>query len=146
MQEIGEQESPVVSELLSPYDINKSSLLWQAFDICQRLRFGRSSSPVIRQSSAEKVRVYQCCSDTVSDMINAVYHDKPFIFIKAVSDTVLAMINAVYHDKPFIFIKAVSDTVLAMINAVYHDKPFIFIKAVSDTVLAMMNAVYHDKP
>ena len=30
-----------------------------------------------------------------------------FEFIKAVSDTVLDMINAVYHDKPLIFIRAI---------------------------------------
>ena len=30
-----------------------------------------------------------------------------FKFIKAVSDTVLDMINAVYHDKPLMFIGAV---------------------------------------
>ena len=48
---------------------------------------------------------------------------------KPVSDTVLNMINAAYHDKPLIFIKGVSDTVLNMINAAYHDKPFIFIGA-----------------
>ena len=35
-----------------------------------------------------------------------------FMFIKAVSDTAFDMINAVYHDKPLIFIKAVFDTVL----------------------------------
>ena len=40
-------------------------------------------------------------------MMNAVYHDKHFIFIKAVSDTVLDMMNAVYHDKSLIFIGAV---------------------------------------
>ena len=41
-----------------------------------------------------------------------------FIFIKAVSDAVFERINAVYHDKPLIFIRAtfkfikpVSDTV-----------------------------------
>ena len=28
-------------------------------------------------------------------MVNAVYHDKPLIFIKVVSDTVFGMINAV---------------------------------------------------
>ena len=30
-----------------------------------------------------------------------------FMFIKAVSDTVLDMINAIYHDKPLIFIRAI---------------------------------------
>ena len=60
-------------------------------------------------------------------MVNAVYLDKPLIFIKAVSDSVLDMVNAVYHDKPLVFIKAVSDSVLDMINAVYCDKPLIFI-------------------
>ena len=60
-----------------------------------------------------------------------------FMFTKAVSGTVSNMINAVYNDKPFDFyrgytfkfIKAVSGTVLNMINAVYHDKPLIFIGA-----------------
>ena len=52
---------------------------------------------------------------------------KKFKFIKAVSDTVLDMINAAYYDKPLIFITAVSDTVLDTINTVYHDKPLIFI-------------------
>ena len=45
-------------------------------------------------------------------MINAVYHDKPLIYIK-----------------PLIFIKAVFDTVFDMINAVYHDRPLILIGA-----------------
>ena len=36
-------------------------------------------------------------------MVNAVYHDKPLIFIKAVSDTIFDMITAAYHDKPFYF-------------------------------------------
>ena len=40
-------------------------------------------------------------------MVNAVYHDKPLIFIKAVSDTIFDMINAVYHDKSSIFIGAI---------------------------------------
>ena len=52
--------------------------------------------------------------------------DDIFESIKSVSDTVLDMINAAYHDKPllyiFSFIKAVSDTVLDIINAAYHDK------------------------
>ena len=39
-------------------------------------------------------------------MINAVYHNKPLISIKAVSDTVFDMINAVYRDKPLISIGA----------------------------------------
>ena len=66
------------------------------------LCFARNSSPSI--SSAYKLL-------------------KTFEFIKAISDTVLDMINAVYHDKPLMmFIKAVSDFVFDMINAVYHDK------------------------
>ena len=36
-----------------------------------------------------------------------IYLLKTFKFIKAVSDTVLDMINAVYHDKPLIFIRAI---------------------------------------
>ena len=58
-------------------------------------------------------------------------------FIKAVSDTVLDMINDAYYDKPLIFyrgytfklIKAVSNTVLDMLSAAYYDKPLIFIRA-----------------
>ena len=57
------------------------------------------------------------------------YRGYTFEFIKAVSDTVLDMINAVYHDNPLIFTKAVSDTILDTINAVHCDKPLIFIGA-----------------
>ena len=39
-------------------------------------------------------------------MINAVYRDKPVIFMKTVSDTEFDMMNAVYRDKPLIFIGA----------------------------------------
>ena len=74
----------------------------------------------------ETFQFNKAVSDTVLD-INAVYHDKPLIFIKAVTDTVLDLINIVYHDKPLIFIKALSDTVLYIINTVYFDKPLIFI-------------------
>ena len=45
-----------------------------------------------------------------------------FEFIKAVSDTVFDMINAVYHDKLLVFIKPVSDTALDMINLVAHHR------------------------
>ena len=44
-------------------------------------------------------------------MINAAYHENLllyiFEFIKAVSDTVLDMMNAIYHDKPLTLIGAV---------------------------------------
>ena len=36
-----------------------------------------------------------------------IYHRYTFEFIKAVSDTVLDAINAVYHDKPLVFIRAI---------------------------------------
>ena len=61
------------------------------------------------------------------------------IFIKAVSDTVFDMINVAYYDKPLIIIKAVSDTVLDMINVVYHHKPLIFIGATFREKLAFHN-------
>ena len=59
-------------------------------------------------------------------------------FIKAVSNTVFDVINAAYHDKPLIFIRAIrlilsrlfSDTILDKINAVYYDKSLILIRAV----------------
>ena len=38
--------------------------------------------------------------------MHAAYNDKPLIVIKAVSDTVLDIINAVYCDLPLIFIGA----------------------------------------
>ena len=81
-------------------------------------------------------------------MINAVYHEEPLIFIKAVSDTVFDMINAVYHDKPLIFIGArFLEKVVSHHQTEYNSlNTFEFIKAVSDTVFDMINAVYHDKP
>ena len=65
-------------------------------------------------------------SNALFEMINAVYHDKPFAIYRGdvsgearlpSSDTEYKLLNI------FEFIKAVSDTVFDMINAIYLDKP-----------------------
>ena len=74
----------------------------------------------------------EAVSDTVLDTINAVYHDKPLIFIRATfrKKTRIHSSGSEYELlKTFDNIKAASDTVLAMINAAYHDKLLIFIRA-----------------
>ena len=48
---------------------------------------------------------------------------KIFKFIKAFSNTVFDMKNAAYYDKPLIFIKAVSDTVFDMTNSFTMTSP-----------------------
>ena len=40
-------------------------------------------------------------------------------FIKAVSDTVLDMINAAYHDKPLIFLEAIRLSLLRLLLTLY---------------------------
>ena len=67
-------------------------------------------------------------------MINAVYRDKPLIFIGATFREKLLSHHQAVNIKllsMFKFIKAVSDSVFSMINAciVYRDKPLIFIGA-----------------
>ena len=72
-----------------------------------------------------------------------------FMFIKAISDTVFDIINAVYHDKPLMFIGATFREKLFSPSSVNEYKllnMFEFIKVVADPVLDMINAVYHDKP
>ena len=68
-----------------------------------------------------------------------------FEFIKPFSDTVFEMINTVYHDKPLIlsglrFGRSLSPIIRQMVNT------FEFIKPLSDTVFEMINTIYHDKP
>ena len=67
-----------------------------------------------------------------------------FMFIKAVSDTVFDLIYAVYHDKPLIFIGATFREKLVSHHQVVN--MFKLIKAVCDTVFDLINAVHHDKP
>ena len=42
-------------------------------------------------------------------MENTIYHHKSLIFTKAASDTVVDMVNAIYPDKSLKFIKVVSN-------------------------------------
>ena len=51
------------------------------------------------------------------------------------------MVNAAYHDKPLMFIRAVSDNVFDMINAVYYDNTLMFINAAFREKL-----VFHHRP
>ena len=109
-------------------------LSWQAFDIYQGYTF----------------EFIKAVSDTVWDMINAAYRDKPLIVIRATHWSGLHLWvyqgcfwHSMRHDKcrlswqafdiyqgyTFEFIKAVSDTVWDMINAAYRDKPLIVIRA-----------------
>ena len=60
-------------------------------------------------------------------MINAVYREKPLIFIGATFQEKLGSEYKLLNTLKFI--KAVSDTVSDMINAVYHEKSLIFIGA-----------------
>ena len=84
-----------------------------------------------------------------------------FEFIKAVSDTILDMINAAYYDKPLIFIGLYvwvyqgcfwhgiwHDKFRLLWQAfdIYQDYTFEFTKAVSNTVLDMVNSAYNAKP
>ena len=74
---------------------------------------------------------------------------KRFELIKAVSDTVLDMINVVYQDKPLIFTEGCvsGEACLPSTGSEYKFlDTFEFIKAVSDTVLDMINVAYCDKP
>ena len=61
-----------------------------------------------------------------------------FELIKAVSDTVFDMINAVDHGKPLIFIRAMFRKKLVSHHQAVN--MFEFIKAVSDDVFNMINA------
>ena len=73
-------------------------------------------------------------SGTVFDMINAVYYDKPLIFI-IWHDQCRSSRQAFDFDRgyTFYFIKAVSGTVFGMIDAFYHEKPLTFIGAIRFT-------------
>ena len=64
-------------------------------------------------------------SDTVFDMINAVYYDKTLIFTGATFREKLVSRHQAVNE----FIKAISETVLDIIKAAYFDKPLIFIRA-----------------
>ena len=67
---------------------DKCRLLWQAFDIYQGYTF----------------RFIKAVSDTVLDMINAVYYDKPLIFIRAIRLGLSRLFLTLYYtwQMPFI--------------------------------------------
>ena len=86
-----------------------------------------------RSSTEEKIHT-QNCKHAVNTTEN----------VKVVSDTVLDMMNSAFYDKPLIlrqafdidraykieFIKVVSDTVFDMVNSDCYDKPLIFTGAI----------------
>ena len=78
------------------------------------------------------IKSINAVSDTVLDMINAVYHDKNSISLRLTfREKLLSHHQAEKIEllNTFEFIKAVSDTVLYLINAAYYVKPLIFIRA-----------------
>ena len=65
--------------------------------------------PLIDEASYQSLHKTQLRQKTSigATFIKHIDQDYMFEFIKAVSDTVLDMINAAYHDKPLIFIRAI---------------------------------------
>ena len=65
-------------------------------------------------------KIIKAVSDTVFDLINIVYHNKPLMFW----EMLVSHQQAAKLLKTFELIKPVFDS----INAVYHDKPLMFIR------------------
>ena len=73
-------------------------------------------------------KLIKTVSDTVFDMINAVSHDKPLMFIGATFwEKFVSHHQAV---STFECIKNISDTVFDMIILLYHNKPLFFVSVI----------------
>ena len=135
---------------------DKCILRWQAVDIDQgyvsrEARFPSSSNEDKLLNTFEFIKAV---SDTVFDMINAVYDDKTLIFTGAIRSSLSRLFLtlyltcwsrqafSLYQGYTFKFIKAVFDTVFDMINAIYYNKTLIFIGAMRSSLSRLFLTLY----
>ena len=117
---------------------NKCRLSWQAFDIYRGYTF----------------KFIKAVSDTVLDIINAVYHDKPLIFIGDIRSR-LSKLFLTWHNncrlswQAFDIYRDIRSslsklflTVLDIIIAVYHDKPLICIGDIRSSLSKLFLTLY----